>query len=74
MKSLFALAAGVAVVLLAVAVLLAGCQTAGPEAYVPLSTTVNGVENHDLLVLLDERIQYSVSCPARSGPGGTPVS
>ncbi len=45
-------------------VLLTGCQAPGPEVYVPLSTTVNGMENHDLRVLLDARIQYSVSCPA----------
>jgi hypothetical protein len=50
--------------LLLAATLLAGCATSGPDSYLPLNTTLNGVENHDLLVLLDSRIQYSVACPA----------
>ena len=31
-------------------------------AYVPVNTTVNDVENHELVVLLDPRVQYSVTC------------
>jgi hypothetical protein len=42
---------------------LTGCQTAHDTgAYVPVNTTVNDVENHELLVLLDPRVQYSVTC------------
>ncbi|MDB6023460.1 MAG: hypothetical protein JWQ04_3317 [Pedosphaera sp.] len=44
-------------------VLLTGCQTEHDTgAYVPVNTTVNDVENHELLVLLDSRVQYSVTC------------
>ncbi len=46
------------------ATFLTACATSGPDSYIPLNTTLNGVENHDLLVLLDSRIQYSVACLA----------
>jgi uncharacterized protein YcfL len=42
---------------------LTGCQSDHDTgAYVPVNTTVNDVENHELLVLLDPRVQYSVTC------------
>ena len=43
--------------------LLTGCATPHDTgAYVPINTTVNDVENHELVVLLDSRVQYSVTC------------
>jgi hypothetical protein len=44
--------------------LLAGCVTAPPDtgAFVPLNTTVNDRENHDVVVLLDPLVQESVTC------------
>jgi hypothetical protein len=42
---------------------LTGCQaTHETGAYVPVNTTVNDVENHELIVLLDSRVQYSLTC------------
>jgi len=42
---------------------LIGCASSHDTgAYVPVNTTVNDVENHELLVLLDPRVQYSVTC------------
>ena len=41
---------------------LAGCQTHDTGAYVPINTTVNDLENHEMIVLLDSRVQYSVTC------------
>ncbi len=42
-----------------------GCETAVVDhgAYLPLNTTVNDVENRAGLVLLDRRVQNSVTCP-----------
>ena len=49
--------------LAAAGLLLSGCQTSHDTgAYVPVNTTVNDVENHELLVLLDPLVQYSVTC------------
>jgi uncharacterized protein YcfL len=43
---------------------LTGCQTPHDTgAYVPVNTMVNDVENHQLVVLMDPRVQYSVTCP-----------
>ncbi|MGD0615057.1 MAG: hypothetical protein ABSA69_06400, partial [Verrucomicrobiota bacterium] len=45
--------------------LLTGCQT-GPAdhgAYLPVNVTVNDLENHTALVLLDQRAQDAVTCP-----------
>jgi len=54
MLSLFALTA----------VVFTGCETTPIDhgAYVPLNTTVNDVENHEPVVLLDRRVQTSVTC------------
>jgi len=42
---------------------LSGCVTEHDTgAYVPVNTTVNDVENHEITVLLDKRVQYSVTC------------
>ena len=46
----------------AAALFVAGCASHDTGAYVPVNTTVNDVENHDLIVLLDSRVQYSVTC------------
>ena len=46
----------------AAAVFGAGCASHDTGAYVPVNTTVNDLENHDLIVLLDSRVQYSVTC------------
>jgi Protein of unknown function (DUF1425) len=44
-------------------VLLTGCQTEHDTgAYIPVNTTVNDAENHQLIVLLDPAVQYSVTC------------
>jgi len=51
--------------LLAVAgLLLTGCETTPIDtgAYVPINTTVNDAENHEMIVLLDGRVQTSVTC------------
>lgn len=51
--------------LLAVAGLLfTGCETTPVDtgAYVPINTTVNDAENHVGVVLLDPRVQTSVTC------------
>jgi hypothetical protein len=42
-----------------------GCETAVVDrgAYLPLNTTVNDVENRAGLVLLDRRVQNSITCP-----------
>jgi hypothetical protein len=43
--------------------LLTGCQTPHDTgAFVAVNTTVNDVENHELIVLLDPAVQYSVTC------------
>jgi hypothetical protein len=44
--------------------LMTGCQTPDHDtgAFVPVNTTVNDVENHEFIVLLDPRVQYSVTC------------
>ncbi|HYG22727.1 MAG TPA: DUF1425 domain-containing protein [Verrucomicrobiae bacterium] len=47
------------------ALLLTGCETAVVDrgAYLPINTTVNDRENRAGLVLLDERVRNSVTCP-----------
>jgi hypothetical protein len=47
------------------ALALTGCETAVVDhgAYLPLNVTVNDVENRAGLVLLDRRVQNSVTCP-----------
>ncbi len=43
--------------------LMTGCQTDHDTgAFVPVNTTVNDVENHEFIVLLEPRVQYSVTC------------
>ncbi|HWF18261.1 MAG TPA: hypothetical protein VG754_03295, partial [Verrucomicrobiae bacterium] len=43
--------------------LFTGCETSHDTgAYVPVNTTINDVENHQLVVLLDPAVQYSVTC------------
>src|SRR3954453_7873398 len=51
--------------LLAIAALLfTGCETTPRDtgAYVPVNTTVNDLENHEPIVLMDSRVQVSVTC------------
>jgi hypothetical protein len=51
--------------LLAVSGLLfTGCESTPTDtgAYVPLNTTVNDAENHLPIVLLDKRVQVSITC------------
>ncbi|MGN6553051.1 MAG: YcfL family protein [Verrucomicrobiota bacterium] len=50
---------------LASVALFAGCETAVVDhgAYLPLNATVNDLENRAGLVLLDQRVQNSVTCP-----------
>jgi uncharacterized protein YcfL len=47
------------------ALLFTGCETAPPDtgAYLPVNTTVNDLENHERIVLMDPRVQTSVTCP-----------
>ncbi len=54
----------IALSLLAIAgALMTGCQTYHDTgAFVPVNTTVNDLENHEFIVLLDPRVQYSVTC------------
>jgi len=42
-----------------------GCETEVIDhgAYLPVNVTVNDLENHTALVLLDQRVQNSVTCP-----------
>jgi uncharacterized protein YcfL len=58
----------------AAGIFLAGCAAQHDAiGYVPLSTTVNDLENHELVVLLDSKLQYSVTCDdiqQRSTPDG----
>jgi hypothetical protein len=51
--------------LAAAGLLLPGCETTPTDtgAFLPVNTTVNDVENHEGLVLLDRRVQTSVTCP-----------
>jgi hypothetical protein len=48
-----------------VALGLTGCKTAVVDhgAYLPINATVNDVENRAGIVLLDSRVQQSVTCP-----------
>jgi len=45
--------------------LFTGCATRSRDtgAYLPVNTMVNDRENHEDIVLLDGRVQYSVTCP-----------
>lgn len=49
---------------LAAGLLFAGCETTPTDtgAYVPVNTLVNDRENYDNIVLLDRRVQDSVTC------------
>ena len=54
-------------------IFLAGCATHDTGGYVPINTTINDLENHEMVVLLDPRVQYSVTCDGiqqRSTPDG----
>ncbi|HZV33912.1 MAG TPA: YcfL family protein, partial [Verrucomicrobiae bacterium] len=54
-------------------ILLTGCQTHDTGAYIPVNTMVNDQENHQLIVLLDSQVQYSVTCSGiqqRTTPDG----
>ena len=44
--------------------LITGCEVTPVDtgAYVPINTTVNDAENHEMIVLLDSRVQTSVTC------------
>jgi uncharacterized protein YcfL len=46
------------------ATLLTGCETTPRDtgAYIPVNTTVNDLENHTTVVLMDPRVQTSVTC------------
>ncbi|MDB6018067.1 MAG: hypothetical protein JWR19_2556 [Pedosphaera sp.] len=46
------------------ALLFTGCETTPRDtgAYVPVNTTVNDLENHEPIVLMDSRVQTSVTC------------
>ena len=48
------------------AAFLTGCETtpADTGAYLPVNTTVNDMENRAGLVLMDRRVQVSVTCPS----------
>jgi uncharacterized protein YcfL len=57
------------------ALFLTGCETTPRDtgAYLPVNTTVNDLENHERIVLLDPRVQTSVTCPGiqqRTMPDG----
>lgn len=43
--------------------LLTGCQSTEHGAFLPVNVTVNDLENHTALVLLDQRAQDAVTCP-----------
>ena len=45
------------------ALALGGCASSDHGAYLPQNVAVNNLEDHVTLVLLDERVQYSVTCP-----------
>jgi uncharacterized protein YcfL len=49
--------------LAAAGLFLAGCASHDHGAYIPVATTINDVENNEMVVLLDPRVQYSVTCP-----------
>ncbi|MDB6063884.1 MAG: hypothetical protein JWR26_92 [Pedosphaera sp.] len=55
--------------------LMTGCEVTPVDhgAYLPVNTTVNDLENHEVLVLLDQRVQTSVTCSGiqqRTAPDG----
>ena len=59
----------------AAATLLSGCSSAPRDtgAFVPVNTTVNDRENHEMIVLLDPLVQNSVTCSGiqqRTTPDG----
>jgi hypothetical protein len=54
----------VVVLLSGLALPFAGCQTGSDHgAYLPVNVSVNDLENRTALVLLDSRVQQSVTCP-----------
>jgi hypothetical protein len=40
-----------------------GCKSTDHGAYLPQNVAINDLENHTAMVLLDKRVQYSVTCP-----------
>lgn len=50
----------------ALVLLFAGCETPPHDhgAYLPQNVMVNNAEKQNALVLLDRRVEYSVTCPA----------
>ncbi len=61
--------------LAASALLFAGCETTPSDtgAFVPVNATVNDLENHEVIVLMDPRVQTSVTCSGiqqRTTPDG----
>ena len=57
-KNLFAL-----ITLFSLGLVFTGCKSDDHGAYLPVNATVNDLENRTTLVLLDSRVQYSVTCP-----------
>ena len=59
-KNLFAL-----ITLAGLALAFTGCETRVIDhgAYLPLNVTINDLENRTALVLLDQRVQNSITCP-----------
>jgi hypothetical protein len=45
------------------ALALGGCASHDHGAYLPQNVAVNNLEDYVTLVLFDERVQYSVTCP-----------
>ena len=45
------------------ALAFSGCASTDHGAYLPENVAVNNLEDHVALVLLDQRVQYSVTCP-----------
>ena len=55
----------VCIALAGLALVLTGCETTPVDtgAYLPVNVAVNDLENRTSLVLLDRRVQTSVTCP-----------
>ena len=60
MKKILSLSA--CILLAVTAAVLTGCASHDTGAYIPVNASVNDVENHEMIVLLDSRVQYSVTC------------
>jgi hypothetical protein len=54
------------ITLTGLALALTGCETPVVDhgAYLPVNVTVNDLENRSDIVLMDQRVQNSVTCPA----------